>query len=58
MNATDERLECPTAEQLAAFIADGFDARERQIVVAHLAICDACRKVVVDVLQFQEAEPA
>lgn len=39
-------LDCPTNEQLAAFVGNGLGDRERRIVVAHLAICDTCRQLV------------
>lgn len=38
--------QCPTPELLAAYIDNNLTPEEQALIQAHLAKCDACRKIV------------
>lgn len=50
------RAACPTEEQLAAWLDHGLPAIERDTVEAHLADCDGCRELVVEIDRSRDAE--
>lgn len=45
-------------EDIAAFVSGSLPARERNFVVAHLADCNLCRKIVSEAVASQEAVEA
>lgn len=51
-------LECPCAEDLAAYIDGVLPHSRYRVVGEHLAFCPHCFAVYIDVLQFQFEEEA
>lgn len=47
---------CPSPEQLAAFVDDRLNARDRASVERHLADCERCRPAFASVIELREAE--
>ncbi len=49
--------ECPSLERLATYLDHNLDEAEVRLMEAHLVACQACRRLVVAVVQSQQAVP-